>query len=78
MRQPMPRMTAEAEQMIAAAKRYQRPLAIGLVQAIRLALTVPKANGQTLLVGDREQVTWRDFCEAVAVGIVVDPSTNGQ
>lgn len=46
-----------------------------LLHAIRLAFTVPEADGQTLLVGDGEVVTWRDFYEAVAVGIGVDPST---
>ncbi len=37
-----------------------------LVEAIRLAATVPAAAGQTFLVGDEETVTWADFLLPIA------------
>lgn len=37
-----------------------------LVEAIRLASTVPAAAGETFLVGDAETVTWREFLVPIA------------
>ncbi len=37
-----------------------------LVEAIRLAATVPAAAGQTFLVGDAETVSWREFLLPIA------------
>ena len=37
-----------------------------LVEAIRLAATVPAAAGETFLVGDAETVTWREFLLPIA------------
>ena len=46
-----------------------------LLHAIRLALTVPKAAGETLFVGDRERMTWREFYEPIAAALGIDPAT---
>jgi len=45
-----------------------------LIEAIRLALSVPQADRQVFLVGDRERVTWRDFYQHLAVGLGRDLS----
>lgn len=37
-----------------------------LVQAIRLSIESPKANGETVLVSDNETVTWREFYQPIA------------
>jgi nucleoside-diphosphate-sugar epimerase len=37
-----------------------------LVEAIRLAATVPSASGEAFLVGDTETITWRDFLLPIA------------
>jgi len=46
-----------------------------LLHAARLALTVPNAAGQTLFVGDRERMTWREFYEPIATALGIDPAT---
>jgi nucleoside-diphosphate-sugar epimerase len=46
-----------------------------LLHAVRLALTVPEADGETFLVGDRERVTWREFYEPIARALGIDPAT---
>ena len=40
-----------------------------LIEAIRLALTVPQADREVFIVGDRERVTWRVFYHHLAVGL---------
>ena len=45
-----------------------------LIEAIRLALTVPQADREVFIVGDRERVTWRDFYQHLAVGLGRDLS----
>ena len=45
-----------------------------LLHAVRLALTVPQADGETFFVGDREQVTWREFYEPIARALGIDPA----
>jgi nucleoside-diphosphate-sugar epimerase len=39
-----------------------------LIQAVELALEVPKAADETFLVGDAETVTWREFYQRIADG----------
>jgi nucleoside-diphosphate-sugar epimerase len=46
-----------------------------LLDAVRLALTVPDADGQTFFVGDRECMTWRQFYEPIAGALGIDPAT---
>ena len=43
-----------------------------LIHAIRLALTVPAADRNVFLVGDRERVTWLQFYGEIASGLGVD------
>jgi nucleoside-diphosphate-sugar epimerase len=43
-----------------------------LIHAIRLALTVPAADRNVFLVGDRERVTWLHFYGQIASGLGVD------
>jgi 2-alkyl-3-oxoalkanoate reductase len=43
-----------------------------LIHAIRLALTVPAADGEAFFVGDRERVTWFDFYKPFANVLGVD------
>jgi len=43
-----------------------------LIGAIRLALTVPAADRNVFLVGDRERVTWHHFYGQIASGLGVD------
>jgi nucleoside-diphosphate-sugar epimerase len=45
-----------------------------LIEAIRLALTVPAADRGVFIVGDRERVTWLDFYQQLAVGLDRDLS----
>jgi 2-alkyl-3-oxoalkanoate reductase len=45
-----------------------------LIHAIRLAMTVPEADGEAFFVGDREQVTWFDFYRPFAEAFGVDPT----
>jgi nucleoside-diphosphate-sugar epimerase len=45
-----------------------------LIHAIRLAMTVPEADGEAFFVGDREQVTWFDFYRPFAEAFGVDPA----
>ena len=45
-----------------------------LLEAIQLALTIPAADGETFLVGDRERVTWLDFYSRIASGLGLDLS----
>jgi len=40
-----------------------------LIEAITLAFTVPSADRETFLVGDRERVTWFDFYSLIANGL---------
>ncbi|MGB5135687.1 MAG: NAD(P)-dependent oxidoreductase [Prochlorococcaceae cyanobacterium] len=43
-----------------------------LIEAIQLALTVPSADGEVFLVGDRERVSWLDFTSPIATGLGID------
>jgi 2-alkyl-3-oxoalkanoate reductase len=43
-----------------------------LIHAIRLAMTVPAADGEAFFVGDRERVTWLDFYQPFADALGVD------
>jgi nucleoside-diphosphate-sugar epimerase len=45
-----------------------------LIEAIRLALTVPAADREVFLVGDRERVTWLEFYQRIAAGLGADLS----
>lgn len=44
-----------------------------LIHAIRLAMTVPEADGEAFFVGDREQVTWFDFYRPFAETFGINP-----
>lgn len=44
-----------------------------LIQAMRLAMTAPKADGEAFFVGDRECVTWFDFYRPFAEAFGIDP-----
>jgi len=44
-----------------------------LIHAMRLAMTVPAADGEAFFVGDRETVTWFDFYRPFAEAFGVDP-----
>jgi nucleoside-diphosphate-sugar epimerase len=46
-----------------------------LLHAVRLALTVPQAGGETYFVGDRERMTWLEFYEPIARALGIDPAT---
>jgi len=46
-----------------------------LIQAVELALEVPKAAGEVFLVGDAEAVTWRDFYQSVADALGIGMET---
>jgi len=46
-----------------------------LIAAIRLALTVPAADPEVFIVGDRERVTWFDFYQHLAAGLGRDLSS---
>ena len=43
-----------------------------VIHAIRLAIEVPKADGQTYLIGDSEKVTWAELCQPVAAALGFD------
>jgi nucleoside-diphosphate-sugar epimerase len=43
-----------------------------LIDAVRLALAKPEADGNTFLVNDRETVTWREFYAAIAAAVGTD------
>jgi len=43
-----------------------------LIKAIQLAQTVPSADGEVFLVGDRERVSWLDFYSHIARGLGID------
>ena len=45
-----------------------------LIEAIRLALTLPAADRNAFIVGDRERVTWLDFYKHIAAGLGQDLS----
>ena len=45
-----------------------------LIEAIRLALTVPAADRDVFIVGDRERVTWLNFYQQLANGLGSDLS----
>ena len=45
-----------------------------LIEAIRLALTVPAADREVFIVGDRERVTWLEFYLQLAGGLDLDLS----
>jgi nucleoside-diphosphate-sugar epimerase len=45
-----------------------------LIEAIRLTLTVPAADREVFIVGDRERVTWLDFYQHLATGFGCDLS----
>ncbi|WP_019502665.1 NAD-dependent epimerase/dehydratase family protein [Pseudanabaena sp. PCC 6802] len=45
-----------------------------LIHAIRLAMTVPEADGEAFFVGDRERVTWFEFYRPFAEAFGVDPT----
>lgn len=44
-----------------------------LIQAMRLAITAPGADGEAFFVGDRECVTWFDFYRPFAEALGIDP-----
>lgn len=46
-----------------------------LVEAIRLATTVPAAAGETFIVGDAETVTWAEFLHPIAHHLGLPPSS---
>ena len=46
-----------------------------LIQAIELALEIPKAAGETFLVGDAEPVTWQGFYERLAQALGIEMKT---
>ena len=46
-----------------------------LIQAVELALTVPKAKGEVFLVGDAETVTWRMFYQTIADALGIGMET---
>lgn len=45
-----------------------------LIHAIRLAMTAPEADGEAFLVGDTEQVTWRDLYHFIAESLDIKMS----